>query len=197
MMQREMSGAPSLAGWSIAAAAGIVGAAVSIVTAGFGFYQAAFLGLLVFVVVGLVLGFPQSGEPRAAVRRPVVPVPQVPVSAPMAAPDDASVLTGTVAAIGADVQRPVALTAPRSGGADDLKRIKGIGPKLELLCNSLGVYHFDQIAAWSAVEVAWMDQNLEGFRGRVTRDDWVAQARLLAAGGETAFSARVDKGEVY
>ena len=42
-----------------------------------------------------------------------------------------------------------------------------------------------------------MDSNLEGFHGRVTRDDWVGQAKLLASGGETEFSQRVDKGEVY
>jgi NADH-quinone oxidoreductase subunit E len=81
--------------------------------------------------------------------------------------------------------------------ADDLKRIKGVGPKLEKLCNRLGFYHFDQIAAWTADEVAWVDQNLEGFKGRVTRDNWVEQARLLASGGETEFSKKVDKGDVY
>ncbi|TNF63533.1 MAG: hypothetical protein EP307_04930 [Rhodobacteraceae bacterium] len=78
-----------------------------------------------------------------------------------------------------------------------LKGIKGIGPKLEKLCNDLGFYHFDQIAGWTADEVAWVDENLEGFKGRVTRDAWVAQARLLAAGGETEFSKKVDKGDVY
>ena len=93
--------------------------------------------------------------------------------------------------------RPAGLTGPRAGGADDLKRIKGIGPKLETLCNTLGFYHYDQIAGWGANEVAWVDLNLEGFKGRVTRDDWVAQAKLLAAGGQTAFSAKVDKGDVY
>jgi predicted flap endonuclease-1-like 5' DNA nuclease len=80
---------------------------------------------------------------------------------------------------------------------DDLKRIKGIGPKLEQLCHSLGFFHFDQVAAWTADEIAWVDDNLEGFKGRVTRDNWVQQARALAAGGETDFSRRVDKGEVY
>ena len=93
--------------------------------------------------------------------------------------------------------RPEALEGPRPGGADDLKRIKGIGPKMEKLCNSLGFYHFDQIAGWSDQEVAWVDANLEGFKGRVTRDDWVAQAKVFSTGGETAFSKKVDKGEVY
>ena len=93
--------------------------------------------------------------------------------------------------------RPAALAAPREGGPDDLKKIKGVGPKLEELLHSLGIYHFGQIAGWGPAEVAWMDSNLEGFDGRVTRDDWVGQAKLLASGGETEFSQRVDKGEVY
>lgn len=93
--------------------------------------------------------------------------------------------------------RPEALQAARDGKADDLKRIKGIGPKLEAMLNGMGFFHFDQIAAWSPQEMAWVDQNLEGFKGRATRDQWVAQAKLLAAGQETDFSKRVDKGDVY
>ena len=93
--------------------------------------------------------------------------------------------------------RPAALAGARDGKADDLKRIKGIGPKLEVLCHSLGFYHFDQIAGWSAQEIAWVDSNLEGFKGRVTRDQWVAQAKVLASGQDTEFSKRVDKGDVY
>ena len=78
--------------------------------------------------------------------------------------------------------RPAALEAARSGGPDDLKLIKGVGPKLEALLHSLGFYHFDQVANWTAAEIAWVDENLEGFKGRVTRDEWVAQARDLANG---------------
>lgn len=94
-------------------------------------------------------------------------------------------------------RQPEPLSAPRDSGADDLKEIKGVGPKLETLLHDLGIYHFDQIASWGAAEVAWMDANLKGFRGRVSRDDWVGQAGILASGGETEFSTRVDKGEVY
>lgn len=93
--------------------------------------------------------------------------------------------------------RPATLSAPREGGADNLKEIKGVGPKLEKMLNEMGFYHFDQIAAWTDDEVAWVNANLKGFKGRVTRDNWVEQARILAAGGETEFSKRVDKGEVY
>lgn len=77
-------------------------------------------------------------------------------------------------------ERPSAMDAPRDGKPDDLQQIKGVGPALEKLCHSLGFYHYDQIANWTEAEVAWVDQNLEGFKGRVTRDQWVSQAKTLA-----------------
>lgn len=94
-------------------------------------------------------------------------------------------------------QKPETLGSARDGKPDDLKQIKGIGPKLEALCNRLGFFHFDQIAGWTEAEVAWVDANLEGFKGRVSRDNWVEQARILADGGETEFSKRVEDGAVY
>ncbi|SMX24330.1 NADH-quinone oxidoreductase subunit NuoE [Boseongicola aestuarii] len=84
---------------------------------------------------------------------------------------------GSVAPEGA---KPAGFGEARGGQADDLKKIKGVGPKLEKLLNSLGFFHFDQIANWTADEIAWVDDNLEGFKGRVTRDEWVAQAKVLA-----------------
>jgi len=104
---------------------------------------------------------------------------------PVSAAEDAAVGT-----------RPAALDAPKGGQADDLKQIKGIGPKLEELCHSLGFYHFDQIAAWSADEIAWVDANLEGFKGRVTRDGWVEHARLLPRGETTEFASQVQNDDV-
>ncbi len=79
--------------------------------------------------------------------------------------------------------RPEFLAAPRGGEKDDLKTIKGIGPKLEATLNSLGIYHFDQIAAWSRGNVEWADTYLS-FRGRIDRDDWIGQARALAGSDE-------------
>lgn len=76
--------------------------------------------------------------------------------------------------------KPAGLKAARDGGADDLKKIKGVGPKLETLLHSLGFFHFDQVAAWTASDVAWVDENLQGFKGRVSRDNWVEQAKQLA-----------------
>ena len=80
--------------------------------------------------------------------------------------------------------------AARGGVADDLKEIEGIGPAMEKLCHELGFFHFDQIAGWSEAEIAWVDQNLKGFRGRVTRDKWVAQAKLIGSAGMEEFLRR-------
>ncbi|GFE65796.1 NADH-quinone oxidoreductase subunit E [Litoreibacter roseus] len=112
------------------------------------------------------------------------------------APDPARAKTKAPAVEGPG-EKPELLSAARDGGPDDLKQVKGVGPKLETLLHELGVYHFDQIASWSDQEVAWVDQNLEGFKGRVSRDEWVKQAKILAKGGTTEFSSRVEKGGVY
>ena len=75
--------------------------------------------------------------------------------------------------------RPRGLEAPRRDGADNLKKIKGIGPKLEKKLNELGIYHFDQIAAWDSAAVNWVDSYLS-FKGRIARDGWVEQAKSLS-----------------
>lgn len=80
---------------------------------------------------------------------------------------------------------------------DDLKLIKGVGPKLEELLHENGVTQFSQIAAWDDAQVDHFAEVLGRMGGRIRSDDWVAQAQTLASGGETEFSARVEKGEVY
>jgi predicted flap endonuclease-1-like 5' DNA nuclease len=88
---------------------------------------------------------------------------------------------------------PETLSGPRAGTtADDLKLISGVGPKLEQTLNELGFYHFDQVAKWREAEIAWVDSRLR-FKGRIERDDWMSQAKTLAEGGETEFSARKKK----
>jgi NADH-quinone oxidoreductase subunit E len=94
-------------------------------------------------------------------------------------------------------KKPRVMKTARKSGADDLKMIKGVGPKLEKLLNSMGFFHYDQVAKWRADEIAWVDENLEGFKGRVSRDGWVAQAIKLAAGEATEFSKRAKKDGVY
>ena len=124
--------------------------------------------------------------PVAAVAAPVSSTPApMPVMA-VAVVDDAA-----IAAAG-DGTKPAALSGPRGGKADDLKNIEGIGPVLEKLCHEMGIYHFDQIAGWGAGEVAWMNANLKGFKGRVGRDKWVAQARLIGSVGMEEFKRRAE-----
>jgi NADH-quinone oxidoreductase subunit E len=91
--------------------------------------------------------------------------------------------------------RPAALPAPQDGRGDDLKQIGGIGPKIEQRLHRIGIYHFHQIAGWGPAEVAWVDANLEDYKGRATRDNWVEQAKVLAAGDGKAQSQRRDRGE--
>lgn len=78
-----------------------------------------------------------------------------------------------------DQKRPEALTAPDDAGKDDLKVISGVGPVLEGKLNSLGIFHFHQIASWGEKEMAWIDDYLS-FKGRVARENWIPQAKVLA-----------------
>jgi NADH-quinone oxidoreductase subunit E len=120
---------------------------------------------------------PWRGRPETPPERtPPIPTPAPSEAEKKGRPAEGSVVPENTGA------RPETLTVPREGGADDLKKIKGIGPKVEKLLNSLGFFHYDQIAAWSEADIAWVDENLETFRGRATRDGWVEQARALAKG---------------
>lgn len=181
------------------------------------------VGVGLFLMLTLCRSLPEPANKSVSAPQPVAPKPAAPKAAAPAAstttkpaakpkaaskpeaaakpkatakPKAAAKAAAPAATTGAGT-RPAALSAARASGADDLKMIKGVGPKLEALLNRLGFYHFDQVASWTADEVAWVDQNLEGFKGRVSRDNWVAQAKTLAAGGQTEFSKRVGDGDVY
>ncbi len=85
--------------------------------------------------------------------------------------------------------KPATLEAPRNGKADNLKQIGGVGPKIEKLLNGLGIYHFDQIAAWTENEIAWVNSEIS-FKGRIERENWVDQAKTLAGGLEPQSRSR-------
>ena len=87
------------------------------------------------------------------------------------------------------------LAAPRDGTPDNLTLIKGIGEVNEKKLNEHGIYHFDQIAAWTEADIVQAETYLE-FDGRIAREDWVGQAAQLATGQATEFSARVEAGSV-
>lgn len=125
--------------------------------------------------------------PVSAVREPVAVEPS-PVSAPEPPPPEPEMLTGPAAEVSAGLdriatadkvgERPAALPGPRAGLGDDLRRIKGIGPQNAARLNFLGIYHYDQIAAWLPSEVRWVGAYLS-FPGRIEREDWIGQARTL------------------
>lgn len=74
---------------------------------------------------------------------------------------------------------------PTDGEPDDLKKIKGIGPKFEKDLNGKGVYYFRQIAAWKKKDVEVVEKVIDSIPGRIGRDEWVPQAKGLAKGGNT------------
>ena len=115
-----------------------------------------------------------AAAPAVAHRAPT------PIPTPRAAP-----VPAVVAAAG-KMERPKGLAAARGGKADNLLRISGIGPKNESVLHGLGIFHFDQIAAWTSNEVSWVDNHLN-FNGRIVREQWIHQAGLLAAGKEAEF----------
>ncbi|MEQ1710948.1 MAG: ABC transporter, partial [Hyphomicrobium sp.] len=84
--------------------------------------------------------------------------------------------------------------AGSGAAADDLKRIRGIGVLIEKKLNSLGVSSYEQVANWTGADIDRISQILD-FKGRIERENWVEQSRILASGGQTEFSRRVDKGD--
>ncbi|WP_323778716.1 NADH-quinone oxidoreductase subunit E [Leisingera sp.] len=96
----------------------------------------------------------------------------------------------------ADEAQPEVLKEARGGLPDDLKLLKGVGPKLEAQLNELGFFHFDQIADWGEAEVAWVDSRLT-FKGRIERDGWIEQAKRLQVGDETEFAKRAKEEHIY
>lgn len=187
---------------AVAALFAIIAAGVAFVLYDFSLFVSACIGGVVGALAAIVLALGWR-EPAPRPDQGVAPVVK---AAPAAAPAPAAKAAPAPApAAAAPAPAPAAasdgtpefLSAAREGGPDDLKQIKGVGPKLEKTLHAMGIFHFDQIASWGPKEQAWMDDNLEGFKGRATRDDWVPQAKTLAAGGSTEFSKKVDKGDVY
>lgn len=86
-------------------------------------------------------------------------------------------------------QRPAGLVAARKNKPDDLKLIKGVAEQNEARLHALGIWHFEQIAAWTPQNVEWVGSYL-AFPGRIEREDWVGQAKAFATGGETEFAMR-------
>jgi predicted flap endonuclease-1-like 5' DNA nuclease len=84
-------------------------------------------------------------------------------------------------------RRPDGLAAPRGGVPDNLRRIRGVGAQSERRLHGLGIWHFDQIAAWSSENTKWIGRHL-ALAGRIERGKWIDQARELAAARDRQFS---------
>jgi predicted flap endonuclease-1-like 5' DNA nuclease len=116
------------------------------------------------------------------------PVPvAAPVLKPIPAPTPVAAPVVAAPSVSGKLERPKGIAAARGGKADNLQRISGIGPKNESILHTLGFFHFDQIAAWTAAQVAWVDDHLR-FNGRIGREEWIKQAGLLAEGKEAEFT---------
>jgi predicted flap endonuclease-1-like 5' DNA nuclease len=100
-----------------------------------------------------------------------------------------------VAALPSVPDEPVQFESDDNERADDLKRIRGIGVLIEKRLNAIGIRRYEQIANWTSGDIDRVSRMLE-FKGRIERESWVEQARILASGGQTEFSRRVDRGEV-
>jgi len=85
---------------------------------------------------------------------------------------------------------PVEPTPREATEGDDLTRIKGLGPRLAQTLRELGVTSFTQISAWDDAEIDRIDLQLGRFQGRIRRDDWPGQAKLLAAGDTAGYEAK-------
>lgn len=88
---------------------------------------------------------------------------------------------------------PVPTTPVDAVEPDDLRRIKGLGPKLVVTLHALGITRFAQIAAWSDADLDELDTKLGAFAGRPRRDAWVEQARLLAGGDTAVYEEKFGK----
>ena len=138
-------------------------------------------------IVGCILRKLFAGGETEALRNAPVPGP----TSSTVVPVDGAVPVS--AGTPSQPERPKGIAAARASKPDNLQRIAGIGPSHERTLQNLGFFHFDQIAAWTPTEVAWVDDHLK-FDGRIEREEWIAQAQLLAEGKDEEFESRFGAG---
>jgi predicted flap endonuclease-1-like 5' DNA nuclease len=161
--------------------------------------------LVLVLVIGLLVAwwvFVASRRTTVAIERREEDAParrnQALIDAPPAAaaaeipPPTPMGLAGVGEAVQAAAE-PVPLASSPLDGGDDLTRIKGLGPKLAEQLRALGVTRLEQIAAWDDAEIDRIDAQLGRFQGRIRRDDWPAQARLLAVGDTAGYEEKFGK----
>ncbi|MDZ4307068.1 hypothetical protein [Allopontixanthobacter sp.] len=136
-----------------------------------------------------------EGAAPAARNQALIDTPPASATIPVVPPGLAG--AGTAVAAVVEEQRAEALKTASDDadetGADDLSRIKGVGPKLEAMLIALGVTRFSQIAAWSDDGIDRIDAQLGRFEGRIRRDNWVAQAQFLQDGDMAGYEEKFGK----
>lgn len=182
--------------------------------------EANWLALILALIIGLLVAWWLFGRASSVAkprdRRPDVldegaaPAQrnQSLIDAPPAAPMPAIVpppAAGTMAGIGeiisvaaqdeVEAASPPPPPAPASTAteADDLLQLKGVGPKLVALLHGLGITRYSQIANWTDEDIARVDAELGTFKGRITRDSWVEQAKFLSSGDKAGFEGKFGK----
>ena len=150
------------------------------------------VGLLVVIGLVFLVSSGRKAEPTVAQDTPPDSLPEPVAIAPvMASPVMKPTPPVDVAPAPIVVQASPAL--PSSDAGDDLMKMKGVGAKLNMLLIELGITRYDQIAGWSEADIAAIDERLGAFKGRPVRDQWVDQARFLAAGDIAGYAARYGK----
>lgn len=131
-----------------------------------------------------------SGKPLSVdeiQRMKVGSVSRAPLATPLPTPSTGTTNAGatrlveSAAAKKAD-PKPELLSAPRDGKGDDLGLIWGVAEILAEKLNKMGIWHFDQIAGWTPANIAWFENEVPGFKGRVARDKWIEQCTKLESG---------------
>ena len=134
---------------------------------------------------------PQSPPPAPT------PMPEVSADVPASSAAERNQILAGMRSVRSEAYRGEETFAPPPTARlpDDLKRIRGVGVLLERKLNAMGVTSYEQIANWTAADVGTVNSKLE-FKGRIERENWIEQARILASGGHTDFSRRFERGEV-
>ncbi|RED17240.1 hypothetical protein [Parasphingopyxis lamellibrachiae] len=137
---------------------------------------------------------PPAIEPEPVAELPTIEEPVADAEPePALEPEPEPVADSEPEAVAEPTPAPSPFLTEPNGEPDNLTLIKGVGPKLGDMLHGLGVFHFSQIADWDADQVAEVDSQLGTFKGRVSRDRWVDQARMLANRDIAAFEREFGK----
>ena len=131
-------------------------------------------------------GSAPAARNQALIDAPSAAAADSPAPVPPAVPE---AVGGVGVAVAAAVEEAQVARAAENAG-DDLTLIKGLGPRIAVTLAGMGITRFDQIAAWTEADIDRVDAELGRFQGRIRRDSWVDQARLLADGDLAGFHER-------